>query len=165
MKKTDIEKVRRWLKGYRLNIKEIQARSEHIRWLKNDVYMPLIESGRGRDKYAAKKIEQIMADILRDASMRLAQLKYETEIIEKEINELDHYERCVLYNRYILGVPWIELPERIGYEIAQCQRIERKAVSRLAQLPRIQYFLNQNSPTLVDKPVDNLALGESTTIV
>lgn len=165
MKKTNIDVVRKWLKSYRLNIKEIQARTEHINWLKNDVYLPLVESGRGRDKHTAKKIEQIMADILRDSALHLAKLRYEVQIIEKEIGQLDHYERCVLYNRYIRGIPWVDLPEVVGYEIAQCQRIERKAVAQLAQLPRIQYFLNLNSTAPEDKAIDNLTFSEGAAVV
>lgn len=165
MKKTNIEAVRKWLKSYRLNVKEIQARTEHIRWLKDEMYQPLMETGRGRDKHTAKIIDQIMSGIIRDSALRLAQIRYEVEIIEKEINQLDHYERCILYNRYILGTPWVDLPDRVGYEIAQCQRIERRAIAQLAQLPRVQYFLNQYSAATEDKSVNDLTFSEDAAVV
>ncbi len=161
MKKTNIEEVRKWLKGYRLNIKEIEARTEHIRWLKNEVYMPLIESGESCS-IAAKKVKHIMSDILEEASLYLSKLQYEATVIETEINNLDHFERCVLYNRYILGIPWMELPERVGYEIAQCQRIERRALARLGELPGLQYFLNKNSSSSSDKSFYDLTLRKYT---
>ncbi len=164
MKKIRIEEVRRWLKGYRLHIKEIQSRAEHIKWLKTEVYAPLTE-GNSKASFAAKKVDLIMEGILKDASMHLSILKYEAECIEKEINNLDQFERCVLYNRYILGVPWVDLPERVGYEIAQCQRIERKALTSLAGSPIVQYFLNKDPSTPLDKSVYNLAFGEGTTII
>ncbi len=165
MSKKDIEVIRKWLKGYRISIKEINARTEHIKWLKEEIFTPLSESGKGRDKYASEKVDKIMSDILRDAEIRLVNLQYEIETIENEINKLDDYERCILYNRYILGIPWLEMPERIGYEIAQCQRIERKAIQHLALSPHVQKLLNKDTAAQVHKPVNNLTFSQCTAII
>ncbi|MDD4689023.1 MAG: hypothetical protein PHE51_04675 [Eubacteriales bacterium] len=164
MNKKEMDIIRNWLKGYRLSLKELNARTEHVEWLKSEIFTPLSQSEKERDKYASIRVEKIMADILRDAEIRLVNLRYEIETIESEIQELDEYERCVLYNRYILGIQWLDLPERIGYEIAQCQRLERRALENLASSQRIKQLLNSNSSTHCDKPIDNLALSKCATI-
>lgn len=165
MLKKDIDAIRRWLKGYRICVKEISARADHIKWLKEEIFTPLSESGNGRDKAAAEKVDKIMSDILRDAQIRLMNLRYEAEMIEHEINRLDDYERCILYNRYILGISWLEIPERVGYEIAQCQRIERRAIQHLSASPRVQKLLNKNPAASADNTVNHLAFSQCTAIV
>lgn len=160
MLKKDLDSIRKWLKGYRLLTKELQARTEHINWLRDEVFTPLSVSGRGSDRHAAEKVRRITTDILHDAQFHLDQLRRKLELIEEEIRRLDDYERCVVYNRYILGISWLDMPERVGYEVAQCQRIERKALAHLAQSRRVQNILNQDAPTPVCQPINNLALSE-----
>lgn len=129
--------MRCYLRRYRTNIKEIRARLEHLNWLEKEVYFPLQEAQEVQGK-VLDKARATMLKIVTDIHNEVANLEREANEIEKLIGLLKGDERLVVYARYIIGARWLEIPPLLNYELAQCQRIERRAVLNLIKIKNRQ---------------------------
>lgn len=129
--------MRSYLRRYQTNIKEIRARLSHLEWLKKEVYFPLLEAQEVQDK-VLDNARATMLKIVTDIHNEVANLEREATEVEKLISLLKGDERLVVYARYIIGARWLEIPPLLNYELAQCQRIERRAVLNLIKIKNRQ---------------------------
>lgn len=127
--------MRGYLRGYRLKLKEVRARVEHLEWLKKEVYFPLQDVPDLKNK-VLENARSTMLRIVCDMQKEIDELQREASDVEKLISLLKGDERTVIYARYILGASWLEIPPLLNYEIAQCQRIERRAILNLIKIKK-----------------------------
>lgn len=52
------------------------------------------------------------------------------------IDSLEEYPRCVLYHRFVIGLPVQALPEYTGCRLRRCRSLERQGIRRIAVLMR-----------------------------
>ena len=139
------KKVRKWLNRYRFIVKEIAAREKHLQEFIQDIYNPLMSTqysdmpkGKGtasdQTYNTVAKIEKQYADMMIDMQNAIDDLVMAKGEIDKAINSLDEYERCVCYHRFVLGIYWADLPAYISYEVSQCYRLELQALDKLSPL-------------------------------
>ena len=137
--------TRKWLNRYRFLKKEIQAREKDLEGFIREIYNPLqsisldgMPKGKGftadqtHTTYA--RIEKTYGTMITEMQTRIEDLRIALNEIETAINSLDEYERCVCYHRFMLGIYWADLPAYIGYEQAQCARIECTALAKVRKM-------------------------------
>lgn len=141
MTKEEKLETRRFLSSYRVMKSEIQARERELALFIREMYNPLKATvldgmprgGKRGDQtaQAAMGIQKSYEKMMREMQTHIEELTQLKRRIEEAIEQLDEYERCVCYWRYIMGVYWADLPEHVGYEVAQCQRIEARALEKI----------------------------------
>ena len=127
--------MRSYLRTYKTNLKEISARVKHLEWLKKEVYFPLLDTPELNDKVVTNA-RSTMLKIVTEMQGEIEELEKKNAIIEKIISLLKGDERTIIYARYVLGASWLEIPPLLNYEIAHCQRIERRAILNLIKIKK-----------------------------
>jgi DNA-directed RNA polymerase specialized sigma24 family protein len=64
---------------------------------------------------------------------KLRELSEQCLEIDREIEKLPPLERTILRYRYIFGVPWEDVCEKIGYEFEQAVCVHEKALITLSK--------------------------------
>ncbi len=143
MKSEKYTQMRKWLGRYQFILKEINARREHLEDFKNDIYNPLkahiisLPNKSGISDTTLSRvinIRRIFGKMIDEMSLEIKRLHKAKEEIEAAISRLEGAERCIIYHRYILGIMWADMPEYVGYEAAQCHRIEARAIKKLLKM-------------------------------
>ena len=144
MKKDNWSHMRRWLSRYHFIIKEIGARREHLQDFIEELYNPLqatvqdgMPKGGGISDPTLKRvldIKRLYETMMAEMQANIDSLYLTKNEIEQAVAQLDAAERCVIYHRYILGIAWADMPEYIGYERAQCYRLETSGLKKLAKM-------------------------------
>ena len=127
--------MRSYLRTYKTNLKEIIARAKHLEWLKKEVYFPLVDTPDLNDKVLTNA-RSTMLKIVTEMQGEIDELERKNATIEKIISLLKGDERTIIYARYVLGASWLDVPLLLNYEIAHCQRIERRAILNLLKIKK-----------------------------
>ena len=127
--------MRSYLRTYKTNLKEISARVKHLEWLKKEVYFPLLDTPDLNDKVLINA-RSTMLKIVTEMQGEIDELERKNCSIEKLISLLKGDERTIIYARYVLGASWLDVPPLLNYEIAHCQRIERRAILNLIKIKK-----------------------------
>ncbi len=123
---TNYIQARKWIKEYRVIEKEVKSRISYI----ND-YKKILEYDKLECSSALKKV---YTPLIIEMESSISKLKRRLKDIDKAISKLDDLERSVIYHRYILGIPWINMPEYVLYEQRSCQLAEVRALKKIAKM-------------------------------
>ena len=123
-----MEEKKEYLKGYRRAKEEAEAITCSIQELKRDMELPAIENERSgkvqreQDKSRLKKLEQRLEDKKWEA------LNLHVEI-EGSVMDMDaEAERSLLRYRYIAGMKWEDICDKMGYSWRQIHYLHNKAL-------------------------------------
>lgn len=129
------EEKKQFLWGYRdslRRIERIKAEMEELRAMKANLSAGGGDAGRKGWKNDLSGRMARLDDLEKDRQKELEALTQAHERIETAINGLeDTREQDVLFYRYIKGLSWSEIGERIGYDERHARRIHGWALSHL----------------------------------
>lgn len=126
------EKKKEYLRGYRKHIRRMQrieAELVEIRSMRSSMSaktdgMPRASGQRDMSDYAAE-LDQLERNLVLEKQERIAEYKG----IVKSIKDLqDENEMDVLFYRYITGLDWWEIAEKMKYSERQVHRFHGKAL-------------------------------------
>ena len=130
--KTENEKKKEYLRGYQRHvrkIKRIESDLEEIRLMKqypsmSTDGMPHASNNSDLSGYAAV-LDKKERELVRERYSRIKEYHVITKAIESMLNDK---EKDVLHYRYIKGLDWWEIAEKMGYSERQIHRYHGKAL-------------------------------------
>ena len=135
--KTENEKKKEYLRSYRVHVRRVQritAEIEELRAMKmypsvkdNDG-MPHGSGGQGDLSGYAANLDQMIQELIDERYMRIKTYQQIAGQIKKLRSE---NEKDVLFYRYIKGLDWWEIAEKMGYSERQVHRFHGKALAKL----------------------------------
>lgn len=139
--KTENEKKKEYLRSYRTHVRRVQritAEIEELRAMKmypsvkdNDG-MPHGSGGQGDLSGYAADLDQMIHDLIEERYLRIKTYQQ----IAKQIKKLrSENEKDVLFYRYIKGLDWWEIAEKMGYSERQVHRFHGKALAHF-EIPK-----------------------------
>lgn len=133
--KTENEKKKEYLRSYRVHVRRVQritAEIEELRAMKmypsvkdNDG-MPHGSGGQGDLSGYAANLDQMIQELIDERYMRIKTYQQIAGQIKKLRSE---NEKDVLFYRYIKGLDWWEIAEKMGYSERQVHRFHGKALA------------------------------------
>lgn len=135
---TENEMKKEYLRGYRRHVRKlsrIEAELEELRTMKmaisvNNDGMPHRPDQSDMSGYAAE-LDQLERNLIRERDQRF---KGYLEISDRIAIMKSENERDVLFYRYIKGLAWWEIAEKMGYSERHITRIHGEALAHL-QIP------------------------------
>lgn len=135
---TENEMKKEYLRGYRRHVRKlsrIEAELEELRTMKmaisvNNDGMPHGSGQSDMSGYAAE-LDQLERNLIRERDQRFKGYREISERISKMKSE---NERDVLFYRYIKGLAWWEIAEKMGYSERHITRIHGEALAHI-QMP------------------------------
>lgn len=135
---TENEMKKEYLRGYRRHVRKlsrIEAELEELRTMKmaisvNNDGMPHGSGQSDMSGYAAE-LDQLERNLIQERNQRF---KGYREISERITKMKSENERDVLFYRYIKGLAWWEIAEKMGYSERHITRIHGEALAHL-QMP------------------------------
>lgn len=135
---TENEMKKEYLRGYRRHVRKlsrIEAELEELRTMKmaisvNNDGMPHRSDQSDMSGYAAE-LDQLERNLIRERDQRF---KGYREISDRIAIMKSENERDVLFYRYIKGLAWWEIAEKMGYSERHITRIHGEALAHL-QIP------------------------------
>lgn len=139
--KTENEKKKEYLRSYRVHVRRVQritAEIEELRAMKmypsvkdNDG-MPHESGGQGDLSGYAANLDQMIQELIDERYMRIKTYQQIAGQIKKLRSE---NEKDVLFYRYIKGLGWWEIAEKMGYSERQVHRFHGKALAHF-EIPK-----------------------------
>ena len=139
--KTENEKKKEYLRSYRMHVRRVQritAEIEELRAMKmypsvkdNDG-MPHGSGGQGDLSGYAADLDQMIHDLIEERYLRIRTYQQIARQIKKFRSE---NEKDVLFYRYIKGLDWWEIAEKMGYSERQVHRFHGKALAHF-EIPK-----------------------------
>ena len=139
--KTENEKKKEYLRSYRVHVRRVQritAEIEELRAMKmypsvkdNDG-MPHGNGGQGDLSGYAADLDQMIHDLIEERYLRIRTYQQIARQIKKLRSE---NEKDVLFYRYIKGLDWWEIAEKMGYSERQVHRFHGKALAHF-EIPK-----------------------------
>lgn len=133
--KTENEKKKEYLRSYRTHVRRVQritAEIEELRAMKmypsvkdNDG-MPHGSGGQGDLSGYAADLDQMIQELIDERYLRIKTYQQIARQIKKLRSE---NEKDVLFYRYIKGLDWWEIAEKMGYSERQVHRFHGKALA------------------------------------
>lgn len=132
---TENEMKKEYLRGYRRHVRKlsrIEAELEELRTMKmaisvNNDGMPHGSGQSDMSGYAAE-LDQLERNLIRERNQRF---KGYREISERITKMKSENERDVLFYRYIKGLAWWEIAEKMGYSERQIHRYHGNALAHI----------------------------------
>lgn len=132
---TENEMKKEYLRGYRRHVRKlsrIEAELEELRTMKmaisvNNDGMPHGSGQSDMSGYAAE-LDQLERNLIRERDQRFKGYREISERISKMKSE---NERDVLFYRYIKGLAWWEIAEKMGYSERQIHRYHGNALAHI----------------------------------
>ena len=124
------------LNSYRHLCREIKQLEDQLAELESRITSPrtpklsFMPHAKGNG-YALEAGMDLYADLVEIYKMKLERLYSERAAIEQAIESLEPIERMVLRARYIEGLSWEWVAERINYSYVQTWRIHARAIEAL----------------------------------
>lgn len=139
--KTENEKKKEYLRSYRTHVRRVQritAEIEELRAMKmypsvkdNDG-MPHGSGGQGDLSGYAADLDQMIQELIDEQYLRIKTYQQIARQIKKLRSE---NEKDVLFYRYIKGLDWWEIAEKMGYSERQVHRFHGKALAHF-EIPK-----------------------------
>lgn len=139
--KTENEKKKEYLRSYRIHVRRVQritAEIEELRAMKmypsvkeNDG-MPHGSGGQGDLSGYAADLDQLIQNLIDERYLRIKTYQQIACQIKKLRSE---NEKDVLFYRYIKGLDWWEIAEKMGYSERQVHRFHGKALAHF-EIPK-----------------------------
>lgn len=132
---TENEMKKEYLRGYRRHVRKlsrIEAELEELRTMKvaisvNNDGMPHGSGQSDMSGYAAE-LDQLERNLIRERDRRF---KGYREISDRIAKMKSENERDVLFYRYIKGLAWWEIAEKMGYSERQIHRYHGNALAHI----------------------------------
>ncbi len=132
---TENEVKKEYLRGYKRHVRKlsrIEAELEELRTMKmaisvNNDGMPHGSGQSDMSGYAAE-LDQLERNLIRERDQRFKGYREISERISKMKSE---NERDVLFYRYIKGLAWWEIAEKMGYSERQIHRYHGNALAHI----------------------------------
>ena len=118
----DLKNVRR----QKLRVESLQERIERLRSRAEYTQQQLGECGRSdlmRDRLAEYVAE--LDELERQLTCEMISLEKQLVVVDAELAKLPENQEKVLSLRYVEGLGWRKVAERVGYCERQCKRIGR----------------------------------------
>lgn len=139
-KPTETEIKKEYLQSYRTHvrrIRRIEAELEEIRAMRtaisvNNDGMPHGSSQTDLSSYAAR-LDELERSLIQERYRRVVAYKDITDQIKRLESE---HEQDVLFYRYIKGLEWWEIAEKIGYSERHAKRMHGKALKNFSLNPK-----------------------------
>lgn len=139
--KIENEKKKEYLRSYRTHVRRVQritAEIEELRAMKmypsvkdNDG-MPHGSGGQGDLSGYAADLDQMIQELIDERYLRIKTYQQIARQIKKLRSE---NEKDVLFYRYIKGLDWWEIAEKMGYSERQVHRFHGKALAHF-EIPK-----------------------------
>lgn len=140
--KTENEKKKEYLRSYRMHVRRVQritAEIEELRAMKmypsvkdNDGMPHGSSGGQGDLSGYAADLDQMIQELIDERYLRIKTYQQ----IAKQIKKLrSENEKDVLFYRYIKGLDWWEIAEKMGYSERQVHRFHGKALAHF-EIPK-----------------------------
>lgn len=139
--KIENEKKKEYLRSYRTHVRRVQRITAEIGELRTmEMYpsvkdndgMPHGSGGRGDLSGYAADLDQMIHDLIEERYLRIKTYQQIARQIKKLRSE---NEKDVLFYRYIKGLDWWEIAEKMGYSERQVHRFHGKALAHF-EIPK-----------------------------
>lgn len=139
--KTENEKKKEYLRSYQVHVRRVQritAEIEELRAMKmypsvkNNDGMPHGSGGQGDLSEYAADLDEMIQNLIHERYLRIKTYQQIARRIKRLRSE---NEKDVLFYRYIKGMDWWEIAEKMKYSERQVHRLHGKALAHF-ELPK-----------------------------
>lgn len=141
--KTENEKKKEYLRSYRMHVRRVQRITAEIEELRAMKMYPSVKDndgmphgngsgGQGDLSGYAATLDQMIQNLIDERYLRIKTYQQ----IAKQIKKLrSENEKDVLFYRYIKGLDWWDIAEKMGYSERQVHRFHGKALAHF-EIPK-----------------------------